>query len=247
MTNKNIKLKIRPFISMTFISIMALSLPGCETLQSKKMPDVSKIVKKLNLPSPPQLNELPPFVQVIDLIKKRQVLSAEKRAQRDYLASLPITHPERKAEFDVLWGHLQKGTKSYPISDKRIRVEADATLFSDQDITEQNFFIRASAETLKAGHDGFVVVHLDYHKPAPTLGSFIPDMNFSSRRWMGNFEDFLDNKNEQNMFSTRGQVRRKAIDGIILMVDDEDYPNRDRFSANEIYFNLLDAKANPYR
>lgn len=247
MTYKISSHKVRPLIGVAFASMLAVTLPGCETLQSKNMPDVSKIVKKLNLPSPPQLNELPPFVQIIELIQKRQTLSAEKRARRDYLATFPITHPERKAEFDVLWGHLQSATVSYPVSDKRLRVKADATLFSNQDITEQNFFIRAAAETLKAGHDGFVVVHLDYYKPAPNIGSLIPDMNFSSRRWIGNYEDFLDNKNEQNMFSSRGQVRRKALDGVILMIDDEDYPNRDRFSANEIYFNLLDAKDNPYR
>lgn len=209
-------------------ALSAMGLAGCSTIKAPKLPPA------------PQLNKLPPFVQIIDLLKRRNRVSTEEHIR---LSKLPITHPDRDKEFNKIWRRITKDTKSIPISDKRLRIDADGTLFGGKNISEQNFFIRAAAETLKAGHDGFVVVHLDYFSPGPNLLKLVPDMNFSSRRWIGNYEDFLENRNEQNMFSSRRKVEKKGLDGVIYMLDKTDYPNRDRFSANEIYQNLLDYRA----
>lgn len=225
------KLNRRQILSQ-FGSIIALSgtigLMGCSTIKPPKLPPA------------PQLNKLPPFVQIIDLLKGKNRISTEEHMR---ISKLPITHPERAKEFNKLWRRISKDTRSIPISDKRLRIDADGTLFGGENISEQNFFIRAAAETLKAGHDGFVVVHLDYFSPGPDLLKLVPDMNFSSRRWIGNYEDFLDNRNEQNMFSSRRKVEKKGLDGVIYMLNKEDHPNRDRFSANEIYLNLLNYRA----
>ncbi|MEP3890290.1 MAG: hypothetical protein ABJN69_07465 [Hellea sp.] len=205
-----------------------IGLAGCSTLKAPKLPPA------------PQLNKLPPFVQIIDLLSGRNKVSTEEHIR---LSALPITHPDRAKEFNKIWRRISRDTNSIPISDKRLRIDADGTLFGGENISEQNFFIRAAAETLKAGHDGFVVVHLDYFSPGPDLLKLVPDMNFSSRRWIGNYEDFLDNRNEQNMFSSRGKVEKKGLDGVIYMLNADDHPNRSRFSANEIYNNLINYRA----
>ena len=64
-------------------------------------------------------------------------------------------------------------------------------------------------------------------------------MSFSSRRWIGNYEDFRENLNEQNMFDSKKKAGKKTMDGVILMLNDDQYPNRDRFNAKEIYLNYL--------
>jgi len=52
----------------------------------------------------------------------------------------------------------------------------------------------------------------------------------------------LRHRNEQNMFETRSGMNRKVRHGIILMVMDEQFPNRDRFDARDMYFNLIEAR-----
>jgi len=167
---------------------------------------------------------------------EEKLLERERQAK---LATLPITHPDRKADLDAWWSHLYSHTKAIPISDNRVRVSASGTSFAKDDIPEQNFLIRAAAETLKAKKDGFVVMQVNYHKDGLGLPSLGPNLGLSSRRWIGNYEDFLENRNEQNIFSGRKSIRNKALDGVIFLVDKNEFPNRDRFSASELYENLL--------
>jgi len=155
------------------------------------------------------------------------------------LTALPITHPERQSELDELWNHLLSYTKAMPVSDNRVRIRSAGTSFASDDVSEQNFLLRAAAETLLAKKDGFVVMHLDYYKDGLRLPSLTPGLGLSSRRWIGNYEDLLENRNEQNIFSSRRRVRNKAMDGVILLLDKEEFPNRDRFTASEVYLNLL--------
>jgi len=226
-SNKMDRRKLLGRLSSLGLISAATGFAGCSTVKDK-------------LPPAPQLNNLPPFVQIIDLLTGRNRMTTEEHIR---ISSLPITHPERAKEFNKIWHRIAKDTQSISISDKRLRIDADGTLFGGENISEQNFFIRAAAETLRAGHDGFVVVHLDYFTPGLDLLNFAPNINFSSQRWIGNYEDFLDNRNEQNMFASRRKVEKKGLDGVIYMLDKDERPNRDRFSANEIYLNLLNHRA----
>lgn len=214
------------FYKKTLIAAVALgaTLSSCQTMVAK---------------GPGFMDSAP----VADLMAIFHPLSPEEKARREYITSLPITHPDRSEEFNKIWRNISKHTSALPVSDKRIKIKSDGMLLDKHETSETGFFIRAAAETLKAGHDGFVIVHLDYYSPGPKLFQITPDMNFSSRSWIGNYEDFLDHRNEQNMFSSRGKTMRKVRDGVILMVDKTEFPNRDRFSANEIYLNYMNAKA----
>lgn len=165
--------------------------------------------------------------------------SLVERERKAKLAALPITHPDRKADLDDWWSHLYSHTKAIPISDNRFRVSASGTSFAKDDISEQNFLIRAAAETLQAKKDGFVVMQLNYHNDGFAFPSLASNIGLSSKRWIGNYEDFRENRNEQNIFSGRRSIRNKAMDGVILMLDKDEFPNRDRFSALELYSNLL--------
>jgi len=82
---------------------------------------------------------------------------------------------EKLLERERQANHLYSHTKAIPISDNRVRVSASGTSFAKDDIPEQNFLIRAAAETLKAKKDGFVVMQVNYHKDGlglPSLGPY---------------------------------------------------------------------------
>jgi len=106
------------------MSVGALSttsgLVGCSTIKAPKLPPA------------PQLNKLPPFVQIIDLLKGNNHVSTQEHMR---LSKLPITHPDRAEEFNKLWWRITKDTKSIPISDKRFRIDADGTLFGGENIS----------------------------------------------------------------------------------------------------------------
>ena len=172
---------------------------------------------------------------------EQTLLDKERQAK---LSTLPITHPDRKAELDELWTHLHDHTSALPISDNRIRIRSNGTVFAGEDVSEQNFLIRAAGETLSANKDGFVIMHIDYFNQHIGLPSLGPSLNLSTRRWIGNYEDFLDNRNEQNIFSSRKKIRNQAMEGVIFLIDEDEFPNRDRFSADEVYTNLLTHKSN---
>ena len=228
----------------TLISVSALS--GCAT----KIP-IPKLPKVGKLPPPPQLNKIPPMPQLAALFKKRQAQKISDEIRHKEIEKLPITDPLRKEEFFEVLNNVSNHTKAIPLSDNRLRISTRNTVFfhnqgpmlSGENLTEQNFFIRAAAETLKAGYDGFAIVHIDYYKTGVKLINLTPSISFSSQRWIGTYEDFLDNKNEQNMFSSRRKVEKKMMDGIIIMLNNEDHPNRKRFSADEIYLNLITYRA----
>ena len=219
-------------IRLAIAGSLVLSVAACSSLN----------VKAPNIPAP-QLNKLPPFVQIIRLIDGPSEEDLEKQRIKRELAALPITHPRRQEEFSKIWKNVVRHTETMPISDGRIRIRSEGTLFAGENISEQNFFIRAAAETIKSGHDGFVVMHLDYYSPTPRILRLTPNVTFNSRRWLGNYEDFLENRNEQNMFSSRTAVENKILDGVILVMNEDDYPNRDRFDAQDIYLNLLTHKS----
>lgn len=165
-----------------------------------------------------------------------ETLNVQERAR---LAALSITHPDREKEFDEMWDDLYAHTKSIPISDNRIRIRAKGAHLSGRETSEQNFLLRAATETLRSKKDGFVIMHLDYHNDGLTIPSLAPNLSLSSRRWIGNYEDLREDRNEQNMFSSRRKVRKKALDGVIIQMNKDDFPNRERFSASEIYLNLF--------
>ena len=168
--------------------------------------------------------------------ERLKILEQENEAR---LAALPITHPERQDEFDELWRHLLLHTEAIPISDNRVRIRSLGTSFAGDEISEQNFLLRAAAESLLAKKDGFVVLHIEYYNEGLSLPSITPSLGLSSRRWIGNYEDLLENRNEQNLFSSRRRVKNKGMDGVILLVNKDEFPNRDRFTALEVYINLL--------
>ena len=155
------------------------------------------------------------------------------------VAKLPITHPDRAADFEEWWVDLQKRTTAIPISDDRVHIRSFGNFRSKESIPEQNFLLRSAAETLRVKKHGFVILHLDYYKHGLSLPSLGTNLSVSTRRWIGNYEDLREDRNEQNIFSSRRKVRKKAIDGVILYLNKDDFPNRDRFSAEDIYLNLL--------
>lgn len=171
-------------------------------------------------------------------------VSPEDQALKAALAALPITHPDRKEDFDEWWSHLVSHTKAISISDNRVNIQASGTTFAKEDISQHNFLLRAAAETLRAEKDGFVITQLDYHNDGIPLPSLGPSLNISNRRWIGNYEDLREDRNEQNIFSSRRNIRNKAIDGVILQLNKDEFPNRDRFSASELYSNLLNHQGN---
>jgi len=169
--------------------------------------------------------------------------TADELAERERVASLSIMHPDRAIEFDEQWRAVTRHTEAISMSDDRIRIRSKGTLIAKDDISEQNFFIRAAAETLRRKKDGFVIKQIDFFSEGTPWASFGSNMNLSTRSWIGNYEDFRTSRNEQNIFSSRRSVRNKAMDGVILLLDKSDFPNRDRFTASEIYLNLLDHKS----
>jgi len=158
-------------------------------------------------------------------------------------AGLPITHPERAEEFKLLWGDIGAHTTAIPISDSRVRIQSKGKLISGEDKPAHNFLIRAASETINAKKDGFVILHVDYVSSGSILPSISPSLNISSRGWIGTYEDFLEDRNEQNIFSGNNAIKKKAVDGVIMMIDKDEFPNRDRFTASEIYSNLLNFQA----
>ena len=173
-------------------------------------------------------------------ILTREKIDEDLRIAR--AAGTPLTDPARRQDLEKIYGMISKTTKATKYSDNRIKIHSDGSLTGSNDRSELDFFIRAAAETLHEGYDGFVVVHLDYYKAGPQFFSLTPNLNLSSERWIGTYEGFLKHRNEQNMFDTRSGISRKVRQGVILMVKDEDFPNRDRFDAWQIYSNLIEAR-----
>jgi len=167
---------------------------------------------------------------------KRQILAREEEAR---LAKFHITHPERQEEFNALWKYIHEHTNATPISDGRIRIESTGRILFKNKSSEENFLIRAASETLLAKKSGFVITHLDYFRNGLPLPSLASNISLSGRRWIGNYEDLRKDRNEQNLLSSRGKTLNKAIDGVILLLNKDEFPNRDRFSANELYMNLI--------
>ncbi len=180
-------------------------------------------------------------------INKFRVKRADKpvKAFTDEIGStqMMITHPERKEEFNKQWREVVYHTDAMEVSDNRIQIRAEGTLLAGKNISEQNFFIRAAAETLRKGKDGFVIKQIDFFSDRMPWASLGSNFNLSSRSWIGNYEDFKANRNEQNIFSSRRSIRNKGMDGVILLLDKDDFPNRDRFTAADIYLNILNYKA----
>jgi len=203
---------------------------ACSTITSPDRPNGLK-----------SLSELPPFSLLTDILTTTE----DERAIRDARAQgLSLMDPSRKPDLDQVFKAVYNATKATKYSDNRIKIHSDGAIIGSNDRSELDFFIRAAAETLQEGYDGFVVVHLDYYKAGPQLFSLTPNLNFSSDRWIGTYEGFLKHRNEHNMFETRSGVNRKVRQGVILMVKDDDFPNRDRFDASEIYLNLLETRFN---
>lgn len=174
-----------------------------------------------------------------------QMLGSQSRTktEEEKLSALSITHPGREKELDEMWADVTKHTEATVMSDNRMRIKAKGKVFSRRNISEHNFFIRAAAETLRRGKDGFVIKQIDFYSEGAPWSFLSPSLNLSSSSWIGNYEDFRENRNEQNIFSSRRSIRNKAMDGVILLLDKTEFPNRDRFTAHEIYLNLLDYKS----
>ncbi len=200
-------------------------LSGCATHSSTKAKNLS------------------PFAKISQLINGPSETETEEIRLKEDLQKLPITDPRRQDDLNRLWYKVAEMTEAMPLSDNRIHIKSKGgILFITEQKTEHNFFIRAAAETLRSGNDGFVIVHLDYYNAYPKPLSFVPQIQTSSRPWIGNYEDFRRNRSEQNMFSG-GEGDGKRIDGVIMVLSDETYPNRERFSAEEIYLNYLTYRA----
>ena len=221
--------KSKLFVITALIAV-ALPLHGCESVTNT----LGKIPQKV--PSP---KKFPPIAALIKLVDGPTADDIEAQQRKEALRKLPITHPDRAVELTKIWDNVNKWTTAMPLSDDRISIRSDGSLFNGKGRSEHKVFIRAAAETLRSGHDGFVIVHLDYHDVKPQFLSLTPKVTFASKRWIGNFEDFRENRNEQNMFDSRSSVGNKILDGVIMVVKEDEFPNRDRFSAKEIYLNYL--------
>lgn len=184
-----------------------------------------------------------PFTQFSNMRANSKAEKAKKLAREVRLSKLSITHPEREKELNEIWQNVALHTEAITMSDNRVQIRASGNLFSGENHSEQNFFTRAAAETLRKGKDGFVIKQIDFFKEGTPWASWGSNLNLSSRSWIGNYEDFRANRNEQNIFSSRRSIRNKGLDAVILLLDKEDFPNRDRFTASEIYLNLLNHKS----
>lgn len=167
----------------------------------------------------------------------------EDVAQEARLASLSITHPERQGEFNKILRSVASHTDAMVVSDSRVRIQSNGTLFNGKNISEQNFFIRAASETLKQGKEGFVVKQIDFVRTGTPWAFLGSNLNLSTRSWIGNYEDFRANRNEQNIFSSQSSISNKGMEGVILLLDKDEFPNRDRFTAADIYLNIVNYKS----
>lgn len=174
-----------------------------------------------------------------DILGKYEIDEDLRQARED---GLSLIDPARRADLERIYKKVTDSTKAIKYSDNRIKIHSDGALLGSTDRSELDFFIRAAVETINEGYDGFVVVHLDYYKPGPQFLSLTPNLSFSSERWIGTYENFLQHRNEQNMFETRSGVNRKVRQGVILLVNKEEFPNRDRFDALQIYANLIETR-----
>lgn len=217
-----IDLGLKRMASALIVTTLAIAMTGCYTADDGRkginLPVISPLAKMLNGPT--------------DDERAAKARKAELRLKH-------LTDPAREDDLMRVWYDIIKWTDALKLSDQRLSINSRGRFFGSKRHSETNFFIRASAETMREGYDGFVIVHLDYLDVRPKLISITPDISFAGKRWIGNYEDFRENLNEQNMFSGPKKARRKTMDGVIMMVNDEDYPNRDRFDANEIYMNYL--------
>ena len=209
---------------VTCSSVLLIS--GCSTLD-KAGSGVAEIGNALS------------FSALSSLFVKNKVSDELRIARAD---GVPLVEAPRHQDLQKIYSKISKTTKATKYSDNRIKIHSDGALIGSNDRSELDFFIRAAAETLHEGYDGFVVVHLDYYNPGPRILSLTPNVNFSSERWIGTYESFLQHRNDQNMFETRSGINRKVRQGVILMVNDEEFPNRDRFDAWQIYSNLIEAR-----
>lgn len=154
-----------------------------------------------------------------------------------------VAHPDRKVEFDKWWDDIVKHTNAIPVSNDRIHIQSTGVGRSKADTVEQNFLLRAAIETLRDQKTGFVILQLDYYKTGLAMMSLTPDISLSNRRWIGTYEDLRKDRVEQNIFSSRNAIRKKGMEGVILQLNEDDLPHRARFSASEIYLNLLEHQA----
>ncbi len=209
--------------AMSAVIVCGLTLSGCQTGKSPTS----------------LLTAITPFDEIIKLLKGPSSEELAAKTRKAELRKLPILDPKRWDDQVALWQDVAKASEAQPLSDQRVRIKAKGSIFGGPRHSETNFFIRAAGETKRSGYDGFVIVHMDYFSTMPKLISLTPSISFSSRRWIGNYEDFRENLNEQNMFSSKKKAGKKTMDGVILMLNKDEFRNRDRFNAEEIYLNYL--------
>lgn len=182
---------------------------------------------------------LPGISDLAQLLGGPTAEEKEAKARKLALRSLHLTDPAREDDLNEVWKDIVVWTDARLLSDSRLSIRSKGRFFGSKRHSETNFFIRAAAETMRNDYDGFVIVHMDYFGVAPKIFSLTPDISLGGRRWIGNYENFRENMNEQNLFDNPEKAGRKTMDGVILMMNKEDFPNRDRFNANEIYLNYL--------
>ena len=169
-------------------------------------------------------------------------LTAAGSAEKAEIAQLSITDPRRSKDLNKAWRKVTKVTRVRKISDNRYAIIAKGASLPHERHTEINFFSRAAVVTLRNNYDGFAIIHLDYKKAGITkyLPSF--DTSFPNEIWIGNYEGFRRNQNEQSLLSGTSNPAKKTMDAIILMLNDDHLPQRPRFKANEVYLNYLEEK-----
>lgn len=213
------------FFSMIAISSLTL-LHACSTLDKVK-DDALHFGDDLT------------FSLLSDILGRYEIDDDLRKAREE---GLSLMDPARRADLERIYKKVSDSTQATKYSDNRIKIHSDGTLIGSNDRSELDFFIRSAVEAINEGYDGFVIVHLDYYKPGPQILAIKPNLSLSSERWIGTYESFLQHRNEQNMFGTRSGINRKVRQGVILLVNEEDFPNRDRFDAWQIYSNLIEAR-----
>lgn len=217
-------------VSNIFFNILAIAslalVPACSTVGKVKSDTIN-------------FGDALTFSLLSDILGRHEIDEDLRQAREN---GLSLMDPARRADLERIYKKVSNSTNARKYSDNRIKIHSDGAFTGSNDRSELDFFIRAAAETLNEGYDGFVIVHLDYYKPGPQLLSLTPNLSLSSERWIGTYENFLQHRNEKNIFETRAGVNRKVRQGVILLVNKEDFPNRDRFDAWQIYSNLIEAR-----
>lgn len=149
-----------------------------------------------------------------------------------------------KRKVDRAWGRVIKRTQVQYITNDRIRVETESGFTLGRENAEQALLIRAAAETLKAGYDGFIIRYLSYETKFPfsladSINTFPEDIDIRT------YEEFLTYSEEQTMFVSGAGQGFQSVTSVIQFIKAEGASQGRYFPAQEVYKNLMESYVLP--